>query len=271
MGVSDRHYFDWLRAALERFEAGAGHLAAMRRDGDGRELWVLAGARMNPALDFVLDALGRPTTTVRFLDKYAREPGVVHADFNALDGVPGDACDVLVMSRASYLVEAPRAFLAHARRIVRPGGLMIVDWVHGSADAPVLDLPGALQYEGGRQPFLTTYCDAAALAESPGEFEALIRQVNRPPRWVNLEHPGAPVPAAERLRRLLGGGPRRDVTLASYLDTLRAELGRAGKHLIEPGLMEEFFKVVFREARYLYPVVRKFHLYLLTVLRPVGK
>jgi hypothetical protein len=27
---------------------------------------------------------------------------------------------------------------------------------------------------------------------------------------------------------------------------------------------------VFRDARYLYPLTRKFHLHLLTVLRPVG-
>jgi hypothetical protein len=54
------------------------------------------------------------------------------------------------------------------------------------------------------------------------------------------------------------------------VDTLRADLERAGGHLIEPGLMEEFFKVVYREARYFYPLSRKFHLYLLTVLRPVG-
>ncbi len=40
--------------------------------------------------------------------------------------------------------------------------------------------------------------------------------------------------------------------------------------MVEPALMEEFFKVVFRDARYLYPLSKKFHLYLLTVLRPVG-
>jgi hypothetical protein len=34
--------------------------------------------------------------------------------------------------------------------------------------------------------------------------------------------------------------------------------------------MEEFFKVSFRDARYLHRLTGKFHLYLLTVLRPVG-
>ena len=31
------------------------------------------------------------------------------------------------------------------------------------------------------------------------------------------------------------------------------------------------FKVIFRHARYFYPHVRKFNLYLLTVLEPLGK
>jgi hypothetical protein len=35
--------------------------------------------------------------------------------------------------------------------------------------------------------------------------------------------------------------------------------------------MEQHFKVVFRHARYLYPHVGKFNLYLLTILEPVGK
>ena len=35
--------------------------------------------------------------------------------------------------------------------------------------------------------------------------------------------------------------------------------------------MEQHFKVVFRHARYFYPHVRKFNLYLLTALEPVGK
>ena len=43
-----------------------------------------------------------------------------------------------------------------------------------------------------------------------------------------------------------------------------------GGRLIEPGLMEDFFKVAFRDARYLHRLTGKFHLYLLTVLRPVG-
>jgi len=271
LGVSDRPYFAWLGEALASFERGSREISAIGAGGGPVELWVLAGARMNPALELVRDALGRDRTTIRFLDRFERGPGVIAADFNALGRIADEGCDVLVMTRASYMIEDPEAFLAGARRLLRPGGLMIVDWLHGSAEAPRLDLPGQHEYDGHPYDFCTTYCDADCVAEFPMEFGALIAHVNRPPAWVNLDRPGAPVPTGERVRRLLGGGPRREVNLATYLSTLREDLSRAGKHLVEPGDLAPHFKIVFRHARYMYPRTGKFYLHLLTALRPAGK
>ena len=146
-----------------------------------------------------------------------------------------------------------------------------MDWLHGLSDAPVLDLRGDPRYGDGPTPFTTTYADPQFLVDFPEEFEALIRHVNRPPAWSNPDSPGAPVAIPARLRRMLGGGAKRSLALPTYLDALRTDLRRADKFLIEPDLMEQYFKVVFRHARYFYPVVRKFNLYLLTVLEPVGK
>jgi SAM-dependent methyltransferase len=270
LGISDRHYFAWLRDALERFEEGSRLLASIRLQEAQPVFWVLAGAVANAATDFVAGVLG-PVATTRFLDRFAGESGVIRADFNALGNLPAGACDVLMMTRASYMVEDPRAFLSGARRILRPGGIMIVDWVHGAADAPVLGLPGAHEYEGGRYRFRTTYADPAFVAEFPAEFEALIRHVNRPPWRTNVEAPGARVPIGAALKRLVGGGPRREVTLATYIDALRADLERGDGHLVGPEVIEEFFKVAFRDARYFHRFTGKFYLHLLTVLRPVGK
>jgi len=133
----------------------------------------------------------------------------------------------------------------------------------------VLTLDGKPEYGGAAAPFLTTYADQAFLREFPSEFGAFLRHVNRPPAWADVEAPGAPVPLGRRLARLLGG-PRRAVTPGSYLDELRKELAIGGKHLIEPALMEEHFKVLYRDARYFYRATKKFNLYLLTVLEPVG-
>lgn len=270
MGISDRHYFTWLRGALERFEEGAGLLAGIERQEAQPVFWVLAGAAPNPATDFVAAALG-PAATTCFLDRFAGESGVIRADFNALGNLPTGACDVLMMTRASFLVDDPRAFLSGARRLLRPGGIMIVDWVHGAADAPVLANAGALEYEGGRYPFRTTYADPAFVAEFPVEFDAFIRHVNRPPWRTNMDAPGVRVPIGIALKRLVGRGPRRDVTLAAYIDAVRADLTRAGGHLIGPEVMEEFFKITYRDARYFHRFTGKFYLHLLTVLRPVGK
>ena len=270
MGVSDPHYFAWLTGALGRFERESGAFGATGAR-DGAHLWVLAGARLNPAIELVRDALGRDRTTVRWLDRFERGPAVEAADMNALEALPEGSCDVLMMTRASYMIEDPQAFCRHTRRMLRPDGLMVIDWLHGAADAPRLDLPGHHEYDGRAYPFLTTYVDEESLVECAEAFEAFIRHVNRPPSWVDLERPGRPVPIARRLRRVLGKRAVGSLTRATYREALRAALGRAGKHLVEPDTLEEHFKVIFRDARYLYPLTRKFHLHLLTVLRPVGK
>ena len=272
MGISDRHHFGWLTGALASFEDETGRFATIGRETRAPILWGLAARRLDPALDWIAKALGGERTRVTLFDRFPEgATGVQVHDLNALETLPADGCDVLTLFRASYFITQPAAFLAEARRIVRSGGLVIVDWLHGLSDAPVLDLRGAPRYGGGSTPFTTTYLDAQMLSEFPDEFGALIRHVNRPPAWADVERPGVPVPLGVRLRRLFGGGPRRNVTLGTYPAACRAELERAGKHLIEPPLMEQHFKVVFRHARYFYPHVRKFNLYLLTVLEPVGK
>jgi SAM-dependent methyltransferase len=257
LGVSDRHYFAWLREALERFERESGELAAI---GAVRhvDFWVLAGSRTNPAIEFMRDALGSGRTTVQWLDRFDRAPGVIAADMNMLGDLPEDSCDVLMMTRASYLLEDGSAFLREARRLLRPGGLLLIDWLHGSAETATLGLPGQHVYEGRAYPFHTTYCDRESLTEFAGEFDALIKHVNRPT-------------LPQRLDRMFGRGSPRSLTRAAYLDTLREALAGAGKRLLEADDLSPYFKVLFRDARYLHPLTKKFYLYVLTVLRPVGK
>lgn len=270
MGISDRHHFAWLTEALTAFEAESGRLAAIGAGGPDPVLWCLAGQRLDPPLAYLQQALG-PRTRVEFFDRFPFPGSAARGqDLNALDTLPAGSCDVLTLLRGSVFIADPPAFLASARRLLRPGGLAVVDWLHGLSDAPVLDLRGAPRYDGVAAPFRTTYVDPQMLDDFPGEFAPFLAHLNRPPVGVDVERPGRTVPWSTRVRRLLGRRVRRDVTPATYVDTLRAELAAAGKHLIEPALLEQHFKVVFRHARYFHPHVGKFNLFLLTVLEPVG-
>ena len=270
MGISDRYHFDWLTGALGRFEAEQGSLSALAGEPGRHAIWCVAGRREIPPIAFLKDSLGSARTDVVFFDKFATEPGVRPLDLNALEDLPDAACDVLALFRSAYFISDPPRFLAQARRVLRPGGLAVIDWLHGVSDVPVLGIEGDEGYEGG-SPRLTTYCDPQFPREFRGEFERFLRHVNRPPAWTNIGQPGTPVPFRERVRRTLWGGARSSVALAGYVEALREALEREGKHFIGPELMEQHFKVLFRDARYFYRHVKKFNLFLLTVLSPVGK
>ena len=277
MGVSDRPYFDWLVGALARFERerGAFRALAARRMGAGGaagplHVWGLSEQRESPALAWVRDTLGRDRTALTVLDKFPTEPGVRRFDLNHLDELPDAACDVLTLLRAACFITDPARALVGLRRILRPGGLAVVDWLHGCSDAPVLGFPLDPRYGDAPSPLVTTYMDPAFLAQHPGEFEALIRHVNRPPWGVNTERPGEPAGLARRLKALAGLGPRRSLSASGYIDALRADLARDGKRLVEPAELARHFAVAFRDARYLHRETGKFNLYLLTVLQPAG-
>jgi SAM-dependent methyltransferase len=271
LGVSDRYHFKWLTGALERFETQQGKLGVLAREPGPHAIWCLAGQREIPPIAFLRDSLGRARTEVVFLDKFPTEAGVRPLDMNGLEGLPDAACDVLALFRASYFISDPPRFLAQASRILRPGGLAVIDWLHGVSDAPVLGVQGDEGYGGGPTPRVTTYCDPQFPREFTGEFERFLLHVNHPPAWANVEKPGTPVPFGERVRRVLRGGPRGTLAVGGYVDAVREVLEREGKHLIGPELMEQYFKVLFRDARYFYPHVGKFNLFLLTALSPVGK
>jgi hypothetical protein len=117
-------------------------------------------------------------------------PGIRNQDINALANLPDNGCDVLALFRASHFITDPPAFLADARRIVRLGGLVVIDWLHGLSDAPWVDPCGDPRYGGKPTLFTTTYADAEMLSDFPDEFEAFIRHVNGPGSSASLKRPG---------------------------------------------------------------------------------
>ena len=275
MGVSDRWHFDWLGDALAQFEKEHG---ALRRMGGGGPVAIaaLGEQRLTPPLARLIELIGRERTRVDLFNKYPADPSVMFLDFNDLGALDDNAYDVIMLSRASFFIADPERFLADLSRVLRPGGLAVIDWLHGLSNAPLLAMPGMPQYGGEVVPFLTTYGDAHFLSEFPREFAAFIRHVNRPPWWVDTTRLGRRRTVVEGLRHWLAGAAqgtatREPLTAGTYLQVLEDQLTRAGKRLVGAPMMETHFKVLFRHARYFYPHVKKFNLYLLTVLTPVGK
>ena len=267
MGISNRAHFAWLRRGIERFEAETGRLATLRARQPAPVVWCLSAQTPDPATELIRETLGADRTQLRCFDKFPANADVQPFDLNRLDELPAHGADVITLFRAVMYVRDPAPFLVNLRRILRPGGIVLIDWLNGLSNAPVLDLRGDPRHGGVSTPFATTYVDPVFLTEFAREFDKLIAHVNRPPATANVDQPGVPVPFAERWRRWTGRGPRRSVCLSTYIDVMREEMRSSGKQLIEPSLLEQEFDVLFRDARYFYPDVRKFNLYLLTVLQ----
>lgn len=89
---------------------------------------------------------------------------------------------------------------------------------------------------------------------------------------VNLADSGRPLSLVRRVERQLffrRQGP--EIARANCLDAMRPALSRAGKRLVEGETLAQYFTILFREAGYFYRLFGKFHPYLFTMLRPVGK
>jgi len=193
-------------------------------------------------------------------------------DFNDLKSVPDEACNVLVMSRGADMITAAAEFLDHARRIIRPGGIAMVDGLHGRAEAPALDLLGMHDYGRHQGLFITTYCDPAVHRGIPGRVRCVPATREQATLVVNLADSGRPLSLDRRAERQLffrRQGP--EITRANCLDAMRPALSRAGKRLVEGETLAQYFTILFREAGYFYRLFGKFHPYLFTMLRPVGK
>jgi SAM-dependent methyltransferase len=276
LGVSDRWHFDWLSEGLAQLEREHGVLGRLGRAGSV-SVAALAESRPTPPLARLAELIGRERVQIDLYDRHPKDAAAKVLDLNDVGALGDNRYDVVTLFRASYFIADAERFLVDLSRVLRPGGLAVIDWLHGLSNAPVLDLPGNPTYGGEVVQFRTTYADARFLAEFPAEFAAFIRHVNRPPWWVDLDRPRRRRTIVEGAwRGLTRAGRRRasaspELTLDTYLATLDAALARAGKRLIGAPTLEPHFKVLFRHARYFYPHVKKFNLYLLTVLTPISK
>lgn len=248
MGESNAAHFLWLSGAIRE------NLAVLKDLPRNSVVFAIGEQRATPPLEELTGTLGSGTT-VRLFDLYPNNASVERLDVNELSSLPAGAADVITLIRTSVFIRDPKHVISGFHRILRPGGVVVVDWLHGTSDAPVLDLG---------QPYSATYLDGELL-RLPA-FAAFLRHVAQPPRVAHavrvllrrVRHPHLPpVPFLLRGRR---------VTLAEYPTVLSRVLHEAGKWLITPHDLAPHFRVRARDARYFYPETRTFACWALTIL-----
>jgi SAM-dependent methyltransferase len=254
MGESSPAHFTWLSSAIREHRHLFGRLARPST------VFAIGEQRETPPIRELVNVLGG-RATVRLFDLSPSSAAVERLDVNRLDGLPSRACEIITLVRTSVFIRDPAHVLAGFHRVLRPGGIVVVDWLHGHSDKPVLDLgPGDL--------YVTTYLDDELL-RLPA-FGALVEHVSRPPRWRHLarallrrvRHPSLPP-----LPRLDKG---RHVDLQGYPQALRRALEEAGKNLVVEKNLAPWFAVRARAARYFYPETRTFACWALTLLERQG-
>src|SRR5258708_3003247 len=123
MGESSPAHFTWLSSAILEHRHVFGRLRqpptvfAIAEQGETAPLSELANVRG-----------GR--TTVRLFDLTPTSAAVERLDLNRLGGLPSGAFDVITLFRASFFIRDPAHVLAGFHRILRPGGILVVDWLH---------------------------------------------------------------------------------------------------------------------------------------------
>lgn len=228
MGESNLVYWTWLNKTLLS-------LTWNTRPKTQTTVWCFAEQEPTPATVFLRWAWSLPRVTLRLFDKVATEPGVQFVDLNALEAMPSDACDVLTVFRASMFVEDPGKCLWHLRRIVRPKGLVLIDWLHGVPERPMVALGAADSV------YHATYAEAALLTldMTREEFAAFIADC-------------------------CAAGD--DVTLDTYIPLLRQRMHARGQVLIGPEDVHREFTIGFRAVKYFRPVSGHPVLHILTGL-----
>jgi SAM-dependent methyltransferase len=249
VGESNAAHFGWLSEAILRHRA-------LLEGISGATLFAIGEQLPTPPIRTLTQLLAG-STTVRCFDLHPRSPDVTRLDINDLSSLQDRSCDIITLIRTSVFIRKPDSVFDGFHRILRPGGFVFVDWLHGGSDAPVIDLG----------PYVATYLDDELL-KLPA-FGELLRHVAHPPRWSHLarvtlrrlRHPSLPpIPLLP---------PGQQIPRQNYPDVLRRTLENAGKTLITDQDIGRCFTVKAREARYFYPETRTFACWALTIIRPV--
>jgi SAM-dependent methyltransferase len=245
MGISDTYHFEWHREIADDIASRLHQLGPIDA--------LCLAERGRPHM---LDALAPlPVKSETFFDvENPNTANAIRGDLNDMSAIEFGSANLVTLFRASMFIEDKHKFLASLKCVLRPGGVALIDWLHGYSDAPVIDfMGGGPVYAGEQRKFRCTYLDTTFLTEHPAPFQALLAHVNRPPKSGVL---GAFF--AKRVNTL---------TIANYSVRLRAALAARDYELIdEADLARHELKVIYRAARYFHRKVGKFNCYIFTAI-----
>jgi hypothetical protein len=133
MGESNTAHFVWFQGAIKDHATLFKHLQDRPVT-----IYGVGEQGVTPPLAALMTLLS--PATIQWFDLYPARADVSRLDVNDLDGLDLRSCAVVTLLRTSVFIRNPQRVLTGFHRILRPGGMAIVDWLHGSSDAPVLDL-----------------------------------------------------------------------------------------------------------------------------------
>ena len=197
MGTSDPFYFPWHKKLAYNLDP----FLYKKRDINALSI----AETQAPLIYYYLERINIKFNEIKTFDfcdqeskltKYMTDEGFkkisnqihIKGDFNNQLTKFNDATfDFITAFRCTPYMEKPEDFFKEMHRLLKPGGVLIVDWVNGFSDFPLLDL-GFCWNNGDADIFngkitsfnQTSYIDQTFLDLFPEEFKFLINHINKP-------------------------------------------------------------------------------------------
>lgn len=265
MGISDKFHFQWQQDVVRP-------LYEDMRSKLPENPMVLGLAERGPSL-LIEELFHDVPFQYRACDLFLEDtPGAYRHDLNDLSDLSNVlTADLVTCFRASVFLESKWRFLRELRALLNPGAYVLIDFLTGSSDLPVLDFryggrAAAAIYDVQRPSvFRTTfYDDMLLMPEHIGEVEAFCRHARRWPTKTILRYIKAhPREFLRTIGNLKGLAPHNlGEAILQYHDEDNVV---SLKDLEDNGFTIEKF-----DTHYFYPEVGKFNLFSLVVAKYEG-
>lgn len=251
MGISNQFHFDWLNEAIDPVRERI-------RESLPKRPQVLGIGEHSPNV-VLQQLLNGFDSSYQACDRFPKSALAKPCDMNDLSPFFGKLrVNLVCMFRCSYFIEDKFKFLKQLKAILLPGSFVLMDFLIGSSDLPVLDFRygNSKASDGkGRAYFSTSFYDDRLVREFPLEVMAFCRHARSWPIGTQIrylrEHPSFYWKDRAELRDI------STETLGEHLKRILPE-----QNLFSLSDFEESgLEIVMFKARYFYPYVKKFNLY----------